>query len=123
MRGWSTIGAWALTAASIAWLLAATVAAAYAAEEQLAPFSWTVWQTRALVAVAAFGAVAVALTARRGKIGARTVRQPNSQALRVGTALLLLGLILSVAFLPAIALSAIGAIVLVHTRFRTSRVR
>ena len=110
------MGAWTLTAASIVWFLGATLAAAYAAEEALAPFSWTGWQTVALVTAALFGAGAVLLTIRRSEQAAEPARRFSPAALRAGGALVILGLFLGAVFLPAIALSAVGAvIVLVET--------
>ena len=121
MRMWKLVGAWALTAASIVWFLGATLAAAYAAEEALAPFSWTGWQTVALVTAALFGAGAVRLTIRRSEHAAEPAPRFNPAALRAGAALVVLGLVLSAVFLPGIALSAIGAFMVLVQTPRASR--
>jgi hypothetical protein len=116
------VATWFATALAGIWFLAATLAAAFAAEEQLASLAWTGWQTASVVTFLGLTLVATVATTRRLNQSSRPARQRSDKGIRVGAILVLSGTVLSMAFLPAIVLSLGGAVVVLWSLGSTPRV-
>ncbi len=71
------IAAWVGAVAAGGWFIAATLAEAYAAEEQLRDISWTAWQSASLAVAIVLLATAVLLTVRAAR---RSVVQSGAAA-------------------------------------------